>query len=86
MGSRSWARTRRSGRSARVLQREQTGLVGKGAVVSTGRGRATLIEELKVARIDGHGLVVGHTDKITRADIVGPGGATVRFPSERVTL
>src|SRR5699024_10181196 len=69
-----------------ALQCQHTGLVGQEIVVAVGVGGASLVEELHVAGIDGHGLVGVGTDQLTVTDVIGPGGATVGLPREGVAL
>jgi len=72
---------------SRVFQSKQTGLIRKGVVsYSIGRGGATLIKELKIAWIHGHGLVVGRSNEVAGTDIVGPTGAAVGFTCKWVAL
>ena len=46
----------------------------------------TLVQELQVARVDSHGLVVGNLYEITVGDVVCPGGAAVLLAGEGVGL
>src|SRR5699024_11219054 len=69
-----------------ALQCQHTGLVGQEIVVAVGVGGASLVEELHVAGIDGHGLVGGGTDQLTVTDVIGPGGDTVGLHREGVAL
>jgi len=65
---------------------KETRPVGKEVVATTGVGVAALVQQLQVARVDGHGLVVGNLDEITVRDVVGPGGAAVLLAREGVGL
>lgn len=49
-------------------------------------GVAALVEKLKVAGVDGEGLVSAGADEFTVADIVGPGGTAVGLAGEGVLL
>lgn len=69
-----------------VLEGKETGPVGKAVVVATGAGAAALVQQLQVARVDSHGLVVGDLDEITVGDIVGPGGTAVGLAGEGARL
>lgn len=65
---------------------KKTRTVGKSIVSSSRAGVTALVKELKVARVNGEGLVVGRPDQVTVADVVGPGGAAVGLAGERSRL
>lgn len=69
-----------------LLEGKETGPVGEAVVVATGVGVAALVQQLQVARVDSHGLVVGDLDKVTVGDVVGPGGTAVSLAGEGVGL
>src|SRR6185312_9838196 len=69
-----------------ALQREETGPVWQEAVVTAGAGTASLVQQLQVARVDGHGLIGVVADEIAVADVVGPGGAAVGLAGEGIAL
>lgn len=68
--------------TALVGQGQETRAVRQVVVGGVNVGVSSLIEKLKVARVNRLGLVSGGTDEIATADIVGPGGATVAVASE----
>lgn len=69
-----------------LLEGEETGPVGETVVVTTGVGVAALVQQLQVARVDSHGLVVGNLDQVTVRDVVGPGSTAVGLAGEGVAL
>ena len=69
-----------------ALQGQQARPVGQEAVVAAGAGGASLVEQLQVAGVDGHGLVGVGADQFAVADVVGPGGAAVGLAGEGVAL
>jgi hypothetical protein len=69
-----------------VLEGKETRAVGKEIVRSSRLGVTSLVEELKVARVDGHGLIGVGTDKITVRNVIGPGGTAVGLAGEGVAL
>src|SRR5690606_10149920 len=48
--------------------------------------RTTLVEELQVARVDGHGLIRIGANQFAMTDVVGPSGAAVCLAGEGVAL
>ncbi len=70
-----------------ALQGEHSRPVGQKRVVdAVGAGRASLVEQLQVAGVDGHGLVRTGPDQLAVADVVGPGGTAVGLAGEGVAL
>jgi len=69
-----------------LLEGKETGPVGETVVVATGVGVAALVQQLQVARVDSHGLVVGDLDQVSVGDVVGPGGTAVGLAGEGVLL
>ena len=69
-----------------VLEGEKTWAVRKGVVGNSRLRVTTLVEELEVARVDGHGLVWVGADEVTVGDVVGPGGTAVCLAGEWVCL
>jgi hypothetical protein len=66
-----------------LSQGKKTRAVRKG-IVSSSRARVTaLVEHLQIAGVDREGLVVGRSDQVTVANIVGPGSTTVSLAGER---
>lgn len=68
--------------TALVGQGQETRAVRQVVVAGINVGVSSLIEKLKVARVNRLGLISGGTDEIATADIIGPGGATVAVASE----
>lgn len=68
-----------------LLEGEQTGAVGETVVVGIDAGVAALVE-LEVAGVDREGLVGAGSDKLSVANVVGPGRAAVGFAGEGVAL
>lgn len=68
------------------LQRENCRAVGQQAVVAAGTRGPSLVKQLKVARVDSHGLVGVPANQVTVADVVGPGSTAVGLASKGVAL
>src|SRR5689334_17889787 len=69
-----------------ALSGEQARAVRQQAVVAAGARWTALVEQLQVARVDGHGLVRAGTDQLAVADVVRPGRTAVGLARERVAL
>jgi hypothetical protein len=69
------------------LEGQHTRAVWPAVVIgSLSVGVAALVQELEVARVDGEGLVVVGSDKLSVGDVVGPGGSRVGLAGEGVVL
>ena len=69
-----------------VLKGKKTRAVRQVVVRSSRTWVAALVEELEVARVHSHGLIIGGADQVTVGNIVGPGCTGVGLASERVSL
>lgn len=70
-----------------LLEGQQTGAVRQAVVIgSCSTGVTALVQQLQVASIDGEGLVVGGTDKLSVADVVGPCSSGVGLAGKGVGL
>lgn len=78
---------RLSERTLALSEGEETGAVRRSVIVAGRSARVSaLVEQLQVARVDGHGLVGVGSDNVTVADVVCPAGTAVGLASERSAL
>jgi hypothetical protein len=69
-----------------LLKGKETRPVRQLVVGGLRAGVAALVQKLKVARVDGEGLVIASADEFTVANVVSPGSTAVSLASEGVGL